>query len=149
MSIGIGNALTIDSLKSGGVDIVVDPPVVISAEIDETGTALTINFDSAVIGHNGFSFSASGGGTPLTYVSGSGSDQEIFELGRVVEQSETGTVLDYSGGNVSNGTTSLEDINDFAVTNNSTVGSSPPPPSPPPTQFGEAFIYFGLQNFWG
>lgn len=109
----------------------VAPPVVISATVNSAGTTLTIVHSVSVSngagGLGGFTPTMNGGAATLTYSSGIGTTTLVYNISRIISNSETGTLAYTQPGNGIEGTTSLIDLatfTGFSVTNGSTVGSA-------------------------
>lgn len=115
MRLGLGIGLGAKLSGGGGPDVTA--PTLSSATIDATGLLLTLVFNEAVTGHDGFALDPSGANVTLTYDSGDGTNTLTFDISRAIAGDETAT-LDYAPGDVEDGAgNTLEAISDEAVTN--------------------------------
>lgn len=98
-------------------------PVCTSGVISTNGTTFTVTFSEAVtsgFGTGNFAMTMSGGTTPLSYVSGSGTNTWVFTLHRTTLNGETGTFA-YTPGYLKDlYGNPLGGFSGFTVTNNST-----------------------------
>jgi len=111
----------------------VTAPTLSTATVPTGGGAITLAFSEVVVvgagGNAGWTLTASGGASAMSYVSGSGSSSLVYNLDRTILTGETLTVAYVQPGN------GIEDAsgNDLAtlsgasVTNNSTQTAEPPP----------------------
>jgi hypothetical protein len=96
------------------------PPTLVSATVDETGTALTLVFDEKVTHLDGAAFQLSDD-LALTVANGDMSSTIVFSIEGIVAGSENLTVSYFPGSVASLNGTPLEEFTDFTVKNFSAV----------------------------
>ena len=117
-------------------------PTLVSKTITAAGTTITFAFNENVAiglgGNGGWTINMTGGAATLTYASGSGSSNLIYNISRVIAAGQTGTVSYVQPGN------GVEDVagNDLASLSNSavtnTAAGDTTAPTPNPSTFGIA-----------
>lgn len=107
-----------------------NPPVVIAATVNATGTTLSIVFDETTTGNTGFTLNASGGAATLSSPGGNDTSGRTFTISRAINPGEVVTLNYVPGAVVDAAGNALASFAGFSVVNNSTFDSTAPTPNP-------------------
>lgn len=124
----------------GGAAADVTAPTLDSATIDSSGVNWVFTLSETVVGHTGFTPTASGGAVTLSYLGGDGTSVLVFTGSRSIQFGETVT-LDYAPGDVQDVPGNpLAAFSGVSVVNGSISGASNPKSQP---RFGFAGQRYG------